>query len=180
MPLVVIAGAPGAGKTTLLAELAHLGHHTVSDSAREVIRGRKAIGLSPRPEPLEFASEVLKRDSAKYQLALRLDGLVFFERCGLEALAMLQAAQPDTQSLEGADAPHFVFHKQFFIVPPSKEIYTTDSERDHSFEHALRVHQDLMKFYPALGYKLFEVPRGSVVQRAAFVLRSLTAHAGAA
>ena len=95
MPLVVIAGVPGAGKTTLLAELARLGHHTMADSAREIIRERKAAGLSPRPRAFEFASEILRRDSAKYQLALQLDGLVFLERGGLEALAMVRAASPD-------------------------------------------------------------------------------------
>ena len=156
MPRIVIAGAPGAGKTTLLAVLSSLGHRTVSDSARQVIRERKAAGLAPRPDPLEFAREILMRDVEKYRSVVDLPGLVFFERTGLEALAMIRQASPEEASRTASQSPQFTFHKLVFILRPWKEIYVTDSERDHPFEHALRVHVEVVEFYAALGYKLFE------------------------
>lgn len=178
MPRVVIAGPPGAGKTTLLAELSRLGYRTVSDSAREVIRERKAAGLPPRPDPLEFACQILERDVEKYRAVVDLPGWVFFDRSGLEAIAMVRQASPDGVSHQDSSNPQFMFHELVFILPPWKEIYVTDSERDHSFEHALRVHAEVVELYAALGYEPSEVPRGTPVQRAEHVLRSLAVRTG--
>lgn len=178
MPLIVIAGAPGTGKSTLLAELACLGHHTVSDTAREIIRERKAAGLPPRPTPLEFSVEILKRDSAKYLEALRMDGLVFFERCALEAQAMVRAAVAGENLPDELLATDLVFHEQVFVLPPWKEIYVSDTERDHSFEHAIWVHKEVMNLYSTLGYRILEVPSYPVADRAKFVLQTLTSAAG--
>jgi predicted ATPase len=66
---VIVTGGPGAGKSTLLAALAERGYPTMQDSAREIIRARKAKGLSPRLEPTEFANEILRRDVEQYQSA---------------------------------------------------------------------------------------------------------------
>jgi predicted ATPase len=175
MPRIAIAGAPGAGKTTLLAGLARLGYHTVSDSAREVIRERRAAGLTPRPDPLQFARQILQRDVAKYEAAVHLPGLVFFERTGLEALAMIREANRLDGLNPDSDDPSFTFHKWVFVLPPWKEIYVTDSERDHSFEHALHVHDQVKQVYGRLGYEVSEVPRGTSEQRAQHVLRLLDA-----
>jgi predicted ATPase len=63
---VVITGGPGGGKTTLLREFGRRGFATVEDTPRAIIRSRRALGLSPRPSPLEFAEQVLGRDVESY------------------------------------------------------------------------------------------------------------------
>jgi predicted ATPase len=178
MPFVVVAGAPGAGKTTLLDELVRRGHHAVSDSAREVIAERKARGLPPRTDAVTFAREVFNRDVIKYDNAACLRGLVFFERTALESHAMLcyfsRAASLEVPRLN-RELP---LSSPVFVAPPWREIYTTDSERDHSFEHALRVHEMVVLFYGRIGYSICQLPLASPVQRADFVLNTLQNGAG--
>jgi predicted ATPase len=83
---VVITGGPGAGKTALLSELGRRGFRTVGESARAIIVERRAAGLSPRPRPLTFAEEILRRDIEKYEHARNHHGWVFFDRGVVEAL----------------------------------------------------------------------------------------------
>jgi predicted ATPase len=173
MPFIIVAGAPGAGKTTLLDELVRRGHHAVSDSAREVIAERKARRLPPRTDAVAFAREVFDRDLIKYDSATRLSGLVFFERTALESHAMLC----DASHAANLEVPRLnrelSYSSPVFVVPPWREIYATDSERDHTFEHALRVHEIVMAFYRRIGYSICQLPLASPGQRADFVLSTL-------
>ena len=90
---VVITGGPGGGKTTLLREFGRRGFATVEDTPRAIIRSRRALGLSPRPSPLEFAEQVLGRDVESYWQNSG-QALTFFDRGVLDALAMIAHAAP--------------------------------------------------------------------------------------
>lgn len=158
----------------MLRELAALGHATVDESAREIIRERLALGLPPRPEPRDFAAELLRRDRAKYEATLAMAAPVFFDRGLVESVAMAVEAA----LLSAAEAAELLrpldFHRQVFILPPWPEIYVVDAERDHGFDHCQRVHEALMRWYPACGYRVQELPRASPRQRAEHLLRSLS------
>jgi len=177
MPLVAIAGSPGAGKTTLLAELALQGHRTVSDSAREIIAGRRARGLSPRPDPIEFAQDIYRHDLAKYRSVAAAKGLVFFERTAIESRAMLIDALRQAGRPADVKAEEFEFVDPVFVLPPWQDIYRTDEERDHTFEHALWVHEQVVLCYRAHGRQVNEVPRCSPSNRADYVLATLSKRA---
>ena len=173
MPRVVLTDGPGAGNTTLLLHLAGLGNTTVPETARAIIAERLARGLPPRPSPIEFAQEALRRDQDKYHTNSGDASFVFFDRSALESLAMVHKAQPLQAQELAALVSRFKFHPQVFVLPPWQAIYTVDAERDHSFEHAKRVHESLCQWYAKLGYSLHTVPVGSVEERATFVLRCL-------
>lgn len=174
MPRVLITGGPGVGKTTLLAELAARGYETVAESARAIISERRARGQSPRPEPVAFAQEILRRDTEKCHRHPGESGWVFFDRGLVEALGMLHEVAPlSAPELDAALRAH-PFHPFVFVLPPWKEIYTTDAERDHSFPWVEQVHGQVVRWYRSCGYVLHEVPRLPVVARAEFVLRALT------
>lgn len=173
MPRVIVTGGPGAGKTSLLNELATLGHTTVEESARALIAERLAAGLPPRPDPLAFAHEILRRDVEKYQCQSQTSDWVFFDRGVVEALGMLQEAAPlSPQRLQAMLSAH-PFHLTVFILPPWEEIYTQDTERDQTFADAVCVHASLVRWYERCGYALHEVPRLPVAQRARHVLDAL-------
>src|SRR5262245_47042717 len=89
---IVFTGGPGAGKSTVLAALQERGCAVVADHAREVIRKRKASGLSPRPGPAAFAQEILRLDIEAYERTASIDGPVFFERSVLDAVGGLHEA----------------------------------------------------------------------------------------
>lgn len=171
---VVLTGGPGTGKTTLLRELNQLGYATVPEAARVVIQSRKQKGLAPRPEPVEFAMEILRSDMKQYESATpNKSDLVFFDRGVLDALGMLD----EIDQLPGAERERYLarypYYRKAFILPPWREIYETDAERDQSYADAVRVHVRLLHWYSQCGYQLVELAAAPVIERCEFVLRQL-------
>jgi predicted ATPase len=170
---VVVTGGPGAGKTTLLAELAARGFETIEESARAIIAARLAQGMTPRPEPATFAREILRRDIDKYRQVAQGSGPIFYDRSAVEALAMLHAAAPLPEEELKSMLSTYAFNRMVFILPPWEAIYVKDTERDHSFAHAVNAHAQLERWYTSCGYQINEVPRLAVAKRAEHVLLAL-------
>jgi predicted ATPase/SAM-dependent methyltransferase len=173
MSLVVVTGAPGAGKTTLLAALAARGYATAADSARSVIRQRVARGLPPRPDPAAFAREIMRLDVANHAHHQSSGEHVFFERGVLDALYGLHRAAPLDEREMAEWLARYRYFPTVFVLPPWEAIYVADSERDHTFAHALRVDEITRAWYTRCGYRVVDVPQGTVEERCAFVLRTL-------
>jgi predicted ATPase len=173
MPHVIVTGGPGAGKTTLLAQLAASGYVTVEESARAIISERLARGASPRPAPVAFAEDILRRDIEKYLARPRTPQWVFFDRGIVDALGLLHEVSPLPASELKAMLAAYPFHPSVFLLPPWEAIYTKDAERDQSFEDAVHVHRKIVQWYRSCGYVLHEVPRLSAPQRAEHIIRVL-------
>jgi predicted ATPase len=171
MQAVVLTGAPGAGKTAVLQELASRGYATVSESARAIIWDRKRRGLSPRPEPLEFAQEILRTDASKYELAQQTAHLVFFDRSAIDALGMLSELGPLPDLASQLDT--YRYHRDVFVFPPWAGIYRTDGERDQTFKEALQVHHRICDWYRHCRYRLIQVPFASVAERCDYIVAHL-------
>ena len=170
MPPIVITGAPGAGKTTLLAELGMRGFKTVAEAARAIIADRLARGETPRPDPVTFAREIVRRDIESYVAHSSATNWVFFDRSVLEGIGMLKEAGAIDDHEIAQLLSTYRFHPTVFVLPPWEAIYSSDSERDQSFSESLAVHLRIVSWYTACGYQLEEVPRGSVAARADYVL----------
>ncbi|MBM4117954.1 hypothetical protein FJ251_09480 [bacterium] len=69
------------------------------------------------------------------------------------------------------------FHRTVLALPHWPEIYCTDAERDHSFEHAARVHEQLVWWYRLCGYSIYEVARLDRAERARHVVQLVTSGA---
>ena len=171
---VVITGGPGAGKTTLLREFSSRGFATVEDTPRAIICSRRALGLSLRPSPLDFAEQVLRRDVELYELNTGEKPTVF-NRGVLDALAMVADAAPERRAELVALATDYPYHPVVFVLPPWEEIYVHDDERDHAFTHAVRVYESLVAWYRLCGYRVASVPKLPVAERCNYVLSALNA-----
>lgn len=57
-----------------------------------------------------------------------------------------------------------------FLMPPWEDIYTTDNERYETFEQSLAIHNHLHRTYKSLGYRVVEVPHGTVEKRIQYIL----------
>lgn len=189
---VVVTGGPGAGKTVLLDELARRGYPYAPESARAIIRERLARGLPPRPEPGEFAYEILGRDIEQYRAAEgsggragqggRESGIHFFDRSILDGLGMLDQLGMLSARERDRHLTEFPYDRQVFLLPPWEAIYQVDSERDQTFSESVRVHDSLRQWYLRCGYEIVSVPPGPVADRCDLVLKTLesgNANAGA-
>jgi predicted ATPase len=170
---VIVTGGPGSGKTTLLAELAAMGFATVGESARAIIAERRWLGSSPRPDPVTFAREILRRDIEQYVGLPRSSDWVFFDRGLIEAVGGLHEVAPLTAGELAAMLAAYPFHRSVFVLPPWRAIYVNDDERDQTFAEAVEVHDRIVRWYGSCGFRLDEVPRLPVAERARHILRSL-------
>jgi len=100
-------------------------------------------------------------------------GHVFFERGVLDALCGLDHITPLTESELSTWFSKYPYFPKVFILPPWKEIYVNDAERDHTFGHAEMVYSILLEWYRRCPYQLIELPRISVEERCILVLREL-------
>ena len=174
MSRIVITGGPGAGKTTLLLALQARGYTIVGDSARTIIQDRRRRGLSPRPNAQEFVHETLRMDIENFVHYAATPGHVFFERGVLDALCGLDRVEPLNESELSTWLSKYQYCSKVFVLPPWKEIYVQDAERDHTFEHAEWVNSITHEWYRRLGrYQLIEVPKVSVAERCTYVLQAL-------
>ena len=175
----VLSGGPGAGKTTVLAALAVRGHHSVPESARAIIQERLEARLAPRPTPVEFAREILHRDTVQYRTTRVTDRPVFFDRGVVDALGMLHQSGALPQDEKAHYLSNYQYNSVVFMLPPWRHIYRNDTERDQTFAESVQVFEELRQWYTECHYHVLELPRMSVDERVAFVRRHVQGHSNA-
>lgn len=167
----VVTGGPGAGKTTLLNCLAARGYHCLPESARTIIKHRLAAGMSPRPDSVSFAKQILDADIEKYQCSGHGDSPSFFDRSIVDALYML-SSENKIGDEEAAEFLHgFPYNEVVFLLPPWEQIYVNDTERDQTFEQAVKVFEGMKRWYQSCRYQTLELPKACVETKATFILK---------
>lgn len=176
-----LTGGPGGGKTTLLDELHGRGFEVVSESARAIIRERLDQNLTPRPEPAEFAQEILARDIKAYKNLANtsVDKWVFFDRSLFDGLAQCVEAGAIDWAEAQTYRSRYPIASIVFALPPWQDIFTQDGERDQTFDDAIRVYESLTRWYEALGFECVDVPTTDVSSRADFVLERVKQYVSA-
>lgn len=172
---VVISGCSSGGKSTLLAELSRRGFAVIEEPGRRIVRQELETGGSALPwvDPVSFLRRAIEVASADRIVATRQAGWVFFDRGIIDAVAGLQHLTRDPGLANLAEDARY--HEQVFLAPPWLEIYTTDPERRHHFEEAVREYERLAVAYAAFGYKVTTLPKVGVSARADFLLTLLRA-----
>lgn len=169
---IVLSGCSGGGKSTLLAELARRGHATVPEPGRRVVEHEQATGGGALPwrDMAAFARAALAMAIADRETA-PANGPVFFDRGVVDAAAALESAT-GAPVLAAAGRAHR-YYGTVFLAPPWPEIYRGDAERRHGLAEAVAEYERLAVAYPALGYRVLELPKVAVAQRADWVLAAL-------
>lgn len=166
----VLTGGPGSGKTTTLQALRSRGFTCVPDVARQVIQERLRQGLSPRPEPLDFAEELLNANIEQYDLLQEVEASTFFDFGIVESLLMLKEIGHFTETAVRKQLGNRPYNRAVFFFQPWKEIYAQDSERDQTFLESVAVSNAIKKGYESLGFTLATVPFAEPDDRADFIL----------
>ena len=173
--LFVLTGGPGAGKSTLIAALAKHGFATTTEAGRAVIAAEQANhgGALPWNDPIAFAEAMLAMDILSYKAALNASGPVFFDRGIPDIVGYLRLTGLSPPQHIRQAAKEYRYSRTVFILPPWPQIYRQDAERRQDFAGAQATCQWMVTIYQGLGYRLVEVPTGSVQTRLEFILQSI-------
>ena len=171
---VVLSGCSGGGKSTLLAELARRGHTIVEEPGRRIVQAALEGGgeeVLPWVDLAAFARRAIELALADREAASTHAGWVFFDRGLVDAAAALEHATGEPAVRAFGEGRRY--HPTVFMAPPWPEIYVSDPERRHGFEAAAAEYERLERAYRALGYRVAELPKAGVAERADFVLAAL-------
>lgn len=173
---VIISGCSGGGKSTLLTELQRRKYRVVEEPGRRIVKEELVSGGQALPwlDMAAFLRRVIDAALADYAHAPRNKAQwVFFDRSLVDAAAALQELTGDNAlNRLGRD---YRYHWRVFLAPPWPEIYVHDPERRHDMSTALAEFERLRRVYPAWGYTVSLLPKAGVVERADFVLKTLSA-----
>lgn len=165
----VFTGGGGTGKTALIEHLRAAGELTVDENIRAVIREQVEAGGAAVPwiDPKACCDLTTARDIADYDRLADETGRVFFDR-GLMDMYGTNGVPPSPALVEAIRTRRY--NRQVFVFPPWQEIYTTDGERRQDWSQMEAVFAQILRTLPQLGYEPVVVPKGSLEDRAAFVL----------
>lgn len=173
MQPIIITGGPGAGKTTLLNAMGNKGYLVFPEVSRTLIQQQSQLenGILPWTDLPAFALLCLEMMTEQRCQAGKGTIPAFVDRAIGDICAYLAiGGEPVAEHyLEAASG----YYPTVFFCAPNHDIYVQDEERPHSFAEAEQIHLQLVETYQALGYRVAEVPWGSVEERASWVLTQL-------
>lgn len=174
--IVVIIGGPGTGKTTIIDGLITKGYCCYPEISREVTMEAKKQGIEQLflENPLLFSELLLEGRKKQFQNATsEPHNIVFLDRGIPDVLAYMHYIGDSYPAFFDHACREHIYTK-IFILPPWEEIYVSDEARYENFEQAKLIYNHLTETYKKYGYKLIEVPKGTVDERISFILEVLS------
>jgi len=177
----VLTGGPGTGKTTLLSGLKQKGFTTVPEDARQIIKDQiKTNGDAlPWKNREKYTALMLEASHKRFSRLSAKDtgGMVhFFDRGIPDALCYAKMIQLHITREMDEIARACRYNRKVFLLPPWREIYTTDDERKQSWEEAVQTYETMRTVYSKYGYETIAVPPDTIEKRVDFVVRSIGNH----
>lgn len=169
---IVITGGPGTGKTSIINELIQRNHTCLEEVSRQVTLEAQKKGIDQLflTEPLLFSDLLLKGRIEQYDsVKSSTRGAFFFDRGIPDIVAYMDYLGTEYPERFVNSCKEYIYDC-VFILSPWQEIYVSDNERYENFDQALVIHDHLVKSYTNYGYKLHDVPFGSVNSRTEFIL----------
>ena len=170
MKKFVITGAPGTGKTSILNHLKIKGYNCIDEISRKIISEQIAIDgeILPWKNLSAFSERVFKlRES---QLINSKKTLTFFDRGIVDVDAYMKVDNLEIPNHLKESINKNRYNKEVFYTPMWEEIYINDHERKESITQAKQIENEILSSYKFYDYKLIKVPKGSVEERANFIL----------
>ena len=173
---IVLIGGPGTGKTSVINELFKRGCFCMPEVSREVILKAKEEGIDQLflTEPLLFSNLLLEGREKQFITADKSGKKqVFFDRGIPDVHAYMNFFKTEYPATFLEKSKSYKYNK-IFHFSPWEEIHTTDNERYETFEESKTIDTFLLDAYVEVGYKIINVPFGSVEERTNFILNSLS------
>ncbi|TRO66615.1 AAA family ATPase [Christiangramia sabulilitoris] len=169
---IVITGGPGTGKSSIIHNLEDKGEKCLHEISRQVTLEAQKEGIDQLflEQPLLFSEKLLQGRLNQFKEAEQLKGNhIFIDRGLPDVVAYMDYFGTNYPELF-EDTCKQNQYDLIFILPPWKEIYTSDNERYESYEEALKISSYLYSTYRRYGYTPIEVPKSSVEERTNFIL----------
>ena len=172
----IITGGPSAGKSSVLRELEVRGYRTLPEAAQLVTD--RAISKDQDPDLLygseAFETRIESVDYKLAQIAREADGVVFFDRTYVDALAYREYFDLDTRDAEervNDDLRDFTGNINVFILDLVG--LTEDYHRQEEDEReAMNIHNQIVETYNDFGWAfndIYHIEPSTVEQRADIV-----------
>lgn len=173
---IVLIGGPGTGKTTILDILKERGFFCFDEVSRAVTLKAQEKGIEQLflTDPLLFSKMLLEGREEQYlEATKREENIVFFDRGIPDVYAYLNYFDTKYPTIFIEKSKQYQYDL-IFHFSPWKEIHTTDNERYETFEESCKIDKFLIEAYSYLGYKIINVPFGTVSERTNFITNSLS------
>lgn len=171
----MITGGPGSGKTTLIQFLEKKGFAVLHEISRQITLEAQKQGTDQLflKDPLLFSRKLLEgRIEQFHQAEASSPSILFYDR-GIGDVSTYLDFAAISYSEEFSEPILKYRYDRIFILPPWKDIYQSDNERYENFEQANEIFHFLKKTYTDYGYRVYEVPIGTVEERTHFILDAL-------
>ncbi len=172
---IVITGGPGSGKTALIGYLEKEGYAVMHEISREVTLEAQRQGIEQLflENPILFSQKLLEGRLEQFKEAQRCAAPVLFYDRGIPDVTAYMDFLQNHYPKNFTDSCLAHKYDEVFVLPPWEDIYEQDNERYESFEQAEKIFQYLKKSYQNYGYHVFEVPMGTLNERAKFIIDTI-------
>lgn len=153
--------------------LAKKGYACYPEISRAITAAAQKSGIEQLflTEPLLFSEKLLEGRTQQFTAAKNQSAEVAFIDRGIPDITAYLDYHGDDYPRKFTEANQKYRYDTVFIFEPWREIYNSDQERYESYEQALEIQGFLRESYKQLGYELIVMPRGSVEERAEFILK---------
>lgn len=173
-PFYIFTGGPGSGKTTLLNALQAKGYTVMAEVGRAIIQREQAkdSDVLPWANRQSFYEAMLVQSIADYRQCTT-DTVVLWDRGIIDSIGYAVLEGLDVSVEQHQMASSLQYMPTVFIFPPWEEIYTQDKERKQDMTIAINTYEVMNITYQKYGYRVVEVPTGTVDERVSFVIKIL-------
>jgi len=164
----ILSGCSGGGKSTLLSELEQRGYPVFPEPGRQIVKEQLSVNGDgiPWKDATKFAELCVSRAMYFYNMALRLDGPVFFDRSVIDNISGIERLGLPMPAYFPPTLERYRYASRVFMVPPWPELFVRDAEAEQEF-------YSLQQAYKANHYEVLLVPKVPVNERADFIEREL-------
>jgi predicted ATPase len=172
---IVISGGPGSGKTTLIRHLEKQGYNCMHEISREITRKAQEEGIEQLflENPILFSQKLLEGRLEQYVKASEVVVPYLFYDRGMPDVTAYMDYLNIHYPINFSETCGVHKYDAIFLLPPWESIYEQDEIRYESFEQAVVLYEHLVQGYQTYGYKVVEVPTGTIEDRTMYILEHL-------